>query len=229
MASDNNAATVTTAPQGELSPAFHSAGREAQSPLDVLQVTRPERDRAGPQSAAATASHGGSSQLPGADPHDCGTDGQLGGPPARASRCSAMKHTCSVGPAQPGLTLSAVPRLWLLTVETACVLPETEVRTELQYERKAPPGGEVIFIVPQLIPVQKSPVRDESHGRRSSQKSEGGGGGVGFLSACVWGQRTSTSLASAGHGSAAALTDTTTESRFPSVLTGAALCYRGLP
>lgn len=174
MASDNNAATVTTAPQGELSPAFHSAGREAQSPLDVLQVTRPEKDRAGPQSAAATASHGGSSQLPGADPHDCGTDGQLGGPPARASRCSAMKHTCSVGPAQPGLTLSAVPRLRLLTVETACVLPETEVRTELQYERKAPPGGEVIFIVPQLIPVQKSPVRDESHGRRSSQKSGGG-------------------------------------------------------
>lgn len=86
----------------------------------------------------------------------------------------------------------------------------------------------MIFIVPQLIPVQKSPVRDESHGRRSSQKSGGGGGGVGFLSACVWGQRTSTSLASAGHGSAAALTDTTTESRFPSVLTGAALCYRGL-
>lgn len=86
----------------------------------------------------------------------------------------------------------------------------------------------MIFIVPQLIPVQKSPVRDESHGRRSSQKSGGGGGGVGFLSACVWGQRTSTSLASAGHGSAAVLTDTT-KSRFPSVLTGAALCYRGLP
>lgn len=35
----------------------------------------------------------------------------------------------------------------------------------------------MIFIVPQLIPVQKSPVRDESHSRRSSQKSGGGGGG----------------------------------------------------
>lgn len=42
------------------------------------------------------------------------------------------------------------------------------------------PGGKVTFIVPQLIPVQKSPVWDESDSHRSSQKSGVGGGGCGF-------------------------------------------------
>lgn len=98
MASDNNAATVSTAPRGQLSPIFQSEGQEAQSPLDVLQVTRPESDRAGLRSAAITTGQEGSSQLPGADPHDCETDSTAAAGHPHVLLDSLQRNTCSVGP-----------------------------------------------------------------------------------------------------------------------------------